>query len=184
MNDAISDTVLDARVCLDRYLSWHPDAVGRLAALALQLEEEPHSITLRSNMRGHLTASALVLSPDLSEVLMIDHLALDARLPAGGHADEGKALRDEALRENVEETGVRDVVPIGPSPLDIDTHPIPTNPRKGEGEHFHHDFMFAFMAKTREIPTPQLAEVAGSLWIPIAEARRSQRIARALSCVV
>lgn len=184
MSEAISDTVLDARVCLDRYLSWRPDAVARLAALALQLEEEPHSITQRSNMRGHLTASALVLSPDLSEVLMIDHLALNARLPAGGHADEGRKLREEALRENVEETGVSEISPVGPSPLDVDTHPIPANPKKGEGDHFHHDFMFAFVAKSRDVPVPQLQEVAGCMWVPITEARRDPRIDRALNCVV
>jgi 8-oxo-dGTP pyrophosphatase MutT (NUDIX family) len=174
----------DARACLARFLRHVPEAAGRLSALSLQLVEEPDRIADRSNMRGHLTASALVLSPDLSEVLMIDHLTLLRLLQPGGHADEGETLQEEARRENVEETGVVDIDPVGPSPIDVDTHAIPANPRKGEGDHFHHDFMFAFVARSRDLPVPQLEEVSRALWVPIRQARLDPRIDRAISRIV
>lgn len=172
--------VSDARSCLARYIAEVPDAAARLDDLSLQLIEEPVQILDRSNMRGHLTASGLVMSPDMTEVLLIDHLVLQRLLPAGGHAEEGPTLQDDAVREIAEETGVRDIEPIGPSPIDVDTHPIPANPRKGEGDHFHHDFMFAFVARSKEIPVPQIEEVASATWIPSDAARADPRIDRSL----
>lgn len=172
--------VSDARSCLARYLAELPEAAERLGDLSLQLIEEPVRILDRSNMRGHLTASGLVMSPDMTEVLLIDHLVLQHMLPAGGHAEEGPTLQDDAVREIAEETGVCDIETIGASPIDVDTHPIPANPRKGEGDHFHHDFMFAFVARSKEIPVPQLEEVASATWIPTDVARTDPRIDRSL----
>lgn len=174
----------DATECLARYLEDLPEETGRLAGLAMQLLEEPDRIADRSNMRGHLTASALVFSPDMTEILMIDHLTLERMLQPGGHADEGASLVKEARRENRDETGVFRMDQIGPSPIDVDTHAIPANPKKREGDHFHHDFMFAFVTRSRDIPTPQLEEVARAVWMPVEQVRQDARMARAISRLI
>lgn len=173
-------TASDAASLLRRYLHDSPEARTRLADLAAQLRDEPEGMTLRSNMRGHLTASALILSPGMDEILMIDHLFLKRILPPGGHADGGRELREEAFREAVEETGVEELRSFGPHPLDIDTHPIPANPAKAEGAHVHHDFMFAFVSRTRRTPRHQPDEVSSARWTPVSEAVADPRVRRAV----
>src|SRR5215468_529960 len=54
---------------------------------------------------GHLTGSALVLSADAGQVLLLHHRKLDRWLQPGGHADAGESSGESvALREALEET--------------------------------------------------------------------------------
>jgi 8-oxo-dGTP pyrophosphatase MutT (NUDIX family) len=87
-------------------------------------------------------------------------------------------LWDSAVRETVEETGVQGVEPHpwtinSGVPVDVDTHPIPSNPMKAEGPHLHHDFRFLAMASDAEPLVADLAEVNEARWAPIAELRGS-----------
>lgn len=54
--------------------------------------------------------------------------------------------------------------------VDIDSHPIPPNPAKGEGPHVHHDLRFAFLADPDEAALVARAEAHGARWFPLAEA--------------
>ena len=67
-----------------------------------------------------------------------------------GHIDEEGNPFDAAVREGEEEVGLppNSVTPVstwdsGSCALDIDAHPIPANANKGEGDHFHHDIVYA-----------------------------------------
>lgn len=78
----------------------------------------------RSCVPGHLTASALVLSDDGSQVLLTLHPRVGRWVQLGGHCEEGDAgLAAAALREATEESGIADLV-IDPRPLHLDVHPI------------------------------------------------------------
>ena len=48
-------------------------------------ELRPGDCFARSNMHGHITTSAAVLSPDLKHLLLIHHIHFDSWLPPGGH---------------------------------------------------------------------------------------------------
>jgi 8-oxo-dGTP pyrophosphatase MutT (NUDIX family) len=60
------------------------------------------------------------------------------------HADG--ALVGAAVREVGEETGIPAVALrlVDEVPVDIDVHPIPANPGRGEPDHWHFDVCFAF----------------------------------------
>lgn len=45
-------------------------------------------------------------------------------------------------------------------PIDIDTHPIPDNPKKQEPSHFHHDFRYVFFLDHQQEIALQLEEVS------------------------
>jgi 8-oxo-dGTP pyrophosphatase MutT (NUDIX family) len=129
---------------------------GALLQRCAELLKMPHCFD-RSGRPGHFTGSALVLSSDLSHVLLTLHGKLNLWLQLGGHADGQNRLEDVALREAQEESGLIDVgflpyekimgdVP-GPIPFDLDIHWIPPNP-KDDG-HYHYDVRYILVAGPR-----------------------------------
>lgn len=171
MNAHLRTTVLEQ---LHRYLGQFPEERPSLAQLQSQLEDPSDDCSIRSNMKGHLTASAAVLSSDRKNVLLIHHIFLDLWLPPGGHYEEPGDMWECAQREVAEETGVSNLrlhewCAQNAIPLDIDTHSIPANPKKGEGPHKHHDFRFVAVAPQGAVLTPQLEEVHGARWAPLSE---------------
>lgn len=93
---------------------------------------------------GHFTASAFVLSPDATRLLLVLHGKLERWLQPGGHVDAADAsVLDAALRELGEETGIEDVEVIA-SPFDLDVHSIP--PFGDAPAHEHFDVRFLLRA--------------------------------------
>ncbi len=71
------------------------------------LATTPHPFAREQFAPGHFTASALVISPDAAQVLLIHHPTLSLWLQPGGHIEPGDAtLVDAARREVQEETGL------------------------------------------------------------------------------
>lgn len=158
---------------LSRYLAHFPDEAQRLAALRDQLlDPTGEDIFARSTMRGHITASALVLSADHRSLLLIHHRVIGRWLQPGGHVEPGQDLWASACREVAEETGVSAIErlalgPFGAIPIDIDTHAIAANTRKGEGAHWHHDFLYLARAEANAALQAQLDEVHAVQWAPL-----------------
>jgi 8-oxo-dGTP pyrophosphatase MutT (NUDIX family) len=94
---------------------------------------------------GHVTASAVVFTPELDRVLLIYHERLARWLQPGGHIEtRDVTLAAAAQREVREETGLEVVLDGTPRLLGIDVHKIPAT--HDEPAHLHHDFMFCFTA--------------------------------------
>jgi len=90
----------------------------------------------------HITGSAIVARPDGSAFLMVYHRRLERWLQPGGHVEpEDASVRDTALREAREETGVTelDIANEGRI-LDLDVHPIPAT--KKRPAHVHYDLRY------------------------------------------
>jgi 8-oxo-dGTP pyrophosphatase MutT (NUDIX family) len=162
---------------LRRYLEQFPEEQEKFDLLQSQLQSGEDCF-VRSNMLGHITTSAAVLSVDRKRILLIDHRILNLWMPPGGHYENDGAdtLWESAAREVAEETGVSTLVQEEwcldhLAPFDIDTHRVPANPAKGEGEHQHHDFRFLAIAPEESELVPQLAEVRDAKWAPIAALR-------------
>lgn len=167
----------DAKSQIKSYLEKMQGEEPSLKKLIEQLEtdEDPFS---RSNMKGHITTSALILSADGSQVLMVHHNVYDRLLNPGGHHEGTEKLIDGALREGQEETGVQEITVHEWSrenecPFDIDTHPIAENSKKGEKEHFHHDFIYVFVANPEAALKAQTAEVKSTGWFPSTDLAKS-----------
>lgn len=149
----LSDIFLD-RVdrLLNEYLDFFVDERETLPILSSQLLEKDRSLCNRKNMIGHLTASGLLIHPNNDSVFLIYHNFLKTWLQPGGHLDPEELPVHGALREFTEETGMTNLVfhkwhDRHPIPIDIDTHFIPENKNKEEGEHFHHDFQYLLSLK-------------------------------------
>lgn len=119
---------------------------------------------------GHFTASAFVVSPDLRSMLLILHGKLGLWLQPGGHidAEDGDVIA-AARREVAEETGLSQVEPLDAFPrlLDLDIHPIPPNPKKGEPAHEHFDVRIALRSSTWDFVAG--SDASAARWVPLAE---------------
>lgn len=130
---------------------------------------------------GHVTGSALVVSPGLDKVLLTLHAKLGKWLQLGGHADGEAEVHCVARREVEEESGLGDVdfltyeTALGatrpggvPLPFDFDRHAIPA--RKTDAEHYHYDVRYLVVADPDE-PLAITDESTDLRWFPLAEAR-------------
>lgn len=106
--------------------SWHsgdPRQERLRRAYVEHLEGHPDGLS-RMSSPDHLTAGALVLSADHTQVLLTLHARARRWFHLGGHCEpEDSTLAGAALREASEESGVDGLVLEG-EPLHLDTHEV------------------------------------------------------------
>lgn len=140
------------------------------------------STTTVTGMTRHLTASMVVIDPDTASVLLVHHLATGCWVFPGGHVDPDETPGEAAVREVLEETGVRAAI-VGesitlpgmiwhPSPwltAEIAAPPKPERPGKpAEPAHWHIDQLYLGTADSTQRVTARLDEVASARWVPVA----------------
>jgi 8-oxo-dGTP pyrophosphatase MutT (NUDIX family) len=113
----------DARAVLARWVA--PDSEqDRLRQDYLAFLATHSDAMSRSCVPGHLTASALVLRADRTEVLLTLHPKFDRWLQTGGHCEaEDAGLREAAAREAREESGIEELV-LSAEPVRLDRHRV------------------------------------------------------------
>jgi 8-oxo-dGTP pyrophosphatase MutT (NUDIX family) len=169
LDDPVPPPDPDSRTALAEALRRHApaddeEARDRDLILAFVLRHErPFD---RAIPEGHLTGSAITVSEDGSRVLLLHHRKLDRWLQPGGHGDPGETTGEEvALREALEESGIRGLVlhEAAPRPLDVDVHDIPA--RASEPAHEHLDLRYLVMAPDGALVAPDLAELSEIRWV-------------------
>ena len=163
---------------LTGYLHHYPaeaDKLARLRALLDTPNAHAHDAIARTNFVGHVTASGFVVNQARDAVLLVYHKTLHMHVQPGGHLETADVSPLEgARREIAEETGISALhyLPVHADPalpFDIDSHYIPPNARKGEPEHWHHDFRYLFMCDEDTAPVANAAEVADARWVPLGQ---------------
>ncbi len=143
----------------------------RLRCLQLLTTGSPFS--RRQFSPGHFTASAFVLSPEQSSVLMIFHAKLQRWLQPGGHIDSSDdGIVQAAGRELLEETGLApdSVHLLSQGLFDIDVHRIPANIAKKEDPHEHFDLRILLLSNSRHLLAN--SDALGAQWTPFAALER------------
>ena len=102
----------------------------------------------RSNLAGHITGSAWIVSPDNSKALLMHHKKHNKWQQFGGHCDGDSDVRCVALREAMEESGISDLAFVTDKILDIDVHLVGEKVNKGEPAHYHYDVRFLLRTKS------------------------------------
>ena len=179
MPQTLSPYLTDIKNLVDAYLQSYPEECNRLQVLRDQISDGDAALNSRSNMIGHLTASALVVNGD-GQCLLIAHKALKRWLQPGGHLEPDESPEAGALRELVEETGLS-LSATGLAIIDIDSHKIPASAAKGESEHLHHDFQFVFKAPEQATISLELKEIDAFKWVALKDLQSGEygsRLAR------
>jgi 8-oxo-dGTP pyrophosphatase MutT (NUDIX family) len=121
----------------------------------------------------HVTGSAIVVHPPTKRVLLRWHERYQLWNHVGGHADPGEHGDPyaTALREAIEETGLRDLHPFpGPAPEVVLVEHVPVPAAKGEPDHEHADVCYV-LATERPDATVDEHDDAALRWVSVEEAR-------------
>ena len=170
MTPQVFETALAAIVA--RYLDEAAAPSEHLALLRWQMAQG-HRLDQRMTLPGHITTSAIVLSPDRTQTLLIDHVTIGRWLQPGGHYEPAAFFHLSAMREAIEETGVPNLRLHpwhggGDLPFVIDSHDVPGKPARNEPPHIHHDLQYLFIADPAEPLVAQLDEVHAAEWRDVA----------------
>ena len=123
---------------LERYRPWNAQEAQDREELLRRLRSGEELYT-RRNASGHLTASAWVISPDRTRVLMAYHNLYDSWSWLGGHADGDRDLLAVALREVREESGLESVCPVSPEIYSVEILTVDGHEKRGAyvSSHLH-----------------------------------------------
>lgn len=123
---------------------------------------------LRTNLKGHLTASAWIINHKRDKILLHHHRSLDKWIQLGGHLEKKESIREAALREAREESGLNSLSVLEPKIFDLDVHKIPEF--KDQAEHFHYDLRILLEADAEE-KLKRSSESKNLKWIDSNEAK-------------
>ena len=129
----------------------------------------------RSNMCAHMTASAWVINPEATKVLMVYHKLYDSWSWTGGHADGERDMLALAIREVQEETGVQNVRPVTEDIYSLEVLTVDGHVKRGEyvSSHLHMNVTYLLMADERETLHICEDENSGVAWFSLEDALKA-----------
>lgn len=129
---------------------------------------------LRSNPVAHMTASAWVVNPERTKVLMVYHNIYDSWSWTGGHADGERDLLSVAVKECREETGVN-ARPVSGDILSLEVLTVDGHEKKGRyvSSHLHLNVTYLLEADDRESLSVCEGENSGVRWFSPEEALKA-----------
>lgn len=126
-------------------------------------------ILTRDNEIAHITSSAFVVNKNKDKVLMVHHNIFNSWSWTGGHADGDEDLLHVAIKEVIEETGVKNIRPVSEDILSLDIIPVLGHIRKGKyvSPHLHISVAYLIEADESEPLVVKPDENSGVQWIPL-----------------
>jgi len=102
----------------------------------------------RSNETCHMTASAWVINQDHNKVLMAYHKIYNSFAWLGGHADGQQDLKEVALKEVREESGLQDVRFASDDILSLEVLTVDGHEKRGKyvSSHLHLNITYLIIA--------------------------------------
>ncbi len=128
---------------IEKYHPMYPEEHEYKTNMLEFIKSNPDCL-LRSCTLGHFTASSLLLNKDMTHICLMLHAKLNMWLQLGGHCDGDADFLNVAIKEAIEESGIKDISPVKTDIFDIDVHLIPANSR--ESSHYHFDVRFLLRA--------------------------------------
>ena len=138
----------------------------------IKLLEKESDIFTRENEVAHFTASSWLVNKEHTKVLMIYHNIYHSWSWTGGHADGDMDLLAVAMREAMEETGVKTITPVSKDLFSIEILTVDGHIKRGKyvPSHLHLNVTYLLEADEAEVLHIKQDENSGVAWFTFEEA--------------
>ncbi len=135
----------------------------------LENAENPFS---RDNSFAHMTASAWIVNPERTKLLMVYHNLYDSWSWTGGHADGEEDLLKVALKEAREETGAENIRPVSDEIYSLEILTVDGHEKKGKylSSHLHMNVTYLLEASEEDTLKVCPEENSAVAWFSLEEA--------------
>lgn len=130
------------------------------------------NILTRENEFAHMTASSWIVNKDRTKVLMIFHNIYQSWAWTGGHTDGEDNLLNVAIRETMEETGIKNIKPLQEDIFSLELLCVDGHVKRGKyvSSHIHINVTYLLEADESEALAIKEDENSGVRWIDIDDA--------------
>jgi len=128
-------------------------------------------VLTRANRFAHITSSGFIVNKTKDKVLMVHHNIYNSWSWTGGHADGEEDLLGVAIKEAIEETGVKNIQPLTPQISSLDILPVQAHIKNGNyiSAHLHLSIAYLVQADENQPLIIKADENSSVKWIPIDE---------------
>lgn len=143
--------------------------------LILTCLKEVENIFDRGNCLAHMTASAWVVNPGRTKVLMVYHNIYKSWSWLGGHGDNEQDLLEVAVREVREESGLARVRPVSKDIYSLEVLTVAGHVKMGKyvGSHLHLNVTYLLEADENDALFSKADENSGAAWFGLEDALRA-----------
>lgn len=157
---------------LDDLAAFKPLCEQEETDRALMLAEArrmPVKILTRESALLHMTASAMVVNPARTHVMMAYHNIYGTWAWTGGHADGENDLLAVARREAQEETRIEHLSPIQTGAISLEILDVPSHIKRGRFVpcHLHLNMTYAFTGDEHDALQSKADENRAVQWLPV-----------------
>jgi len=155
---------------INRYVPYN-EQEARDKEVILRHLSQP-DIFYRANTLAHMTASAWVVNPGRTKVLMAYHNIYDSWAWLGGHADGETDLLKVALKEVREESGVQSARPVTGDIYSLEVLTVDGHIKKGAyvSSHLHLNVTYLIEADEADALLIKPDENSGVKWFSLEDA--------------
>ncbi len=131
--------------------------------------EEQKDVLLRTNEVCHFSASSWIVNQERTKILMAYHNIYQAWSWTGGHCDGCGDGFEVAVREAMEETGLKEINPIGKELFSIEILTVPGHIKRGAyvSAHLHMNCTYLLEADEKECTSIKADENSAIEWVLI-----------------
>lgn len=162
---------MDILAFLKNYQAYDElEEAEKLSAIQV-LEAYGDKAYYRECLASHMSASAWVVNKKHDKVLMCYHNIFKDWSWLGGHADGEKDLLKVALKEVEEESGLKNVRPVLPEPIDVNICVVGCHTKRGKVvcRHLHINPTYLLEADENEALKVKTDENSGLKWFTFDE---------------
>lgn len=155
---------------IENYTPFNEQEIRDKTQLLAFLRSGAELIT-RDNPAAHLTASAWVVSPDRSQVIMVYHNLYQSWSWMGGHADGDWDLLRVAKKEVMEECGLTELTVVSPDIFSLEILCVDGHEKKGcyLSSHLHLNVTYLFEADPAQALRIKPDENSGVAWVDVSD---------------
>lgn len=124
----------------------------------LALMEKYDDIFCRDNEVAHMTASAWVVNKSHDKVLMAYHNIYDSWAWLGGHCDGERDCLKVAIKEVMEESGVKEVKPLSEDIFSLEVLSVDSHIKRGKYVPTHMHLNVTYLLEANEEETLSIKE--------------------------